>query len=1253
MGLRYPQPDNEDAFEQMCLRFYRKHWRNESLALYAKRGEKQDGIDIHDPACLKPIRAVQCKHHEPTKTLPTAKIKEEVAKAEKSAIPLDTYVIATTAKKTRQAQDTVVALNSRPEGEKKFTVVIHFWEDISELLGQLNQVQVHFIIAGNDLKEAFVASMLHDPEVRSLATHVLAVGNGEIAIGVFADIEQLLTERNFDAVRHELGKLPSKSEDLKKLPASDQYKVLRFRGKYALETGDYAAASKCFLEAYELQPDLDQAKQNQVLAYGLIPDRERAFSLATQYAAAGLTTPYILCRLVDNAATLKHIRENDELFSAHLTTSLELNIALSHALRGFGDLAGAADAAERAIAIDPQSAHANMCVGMTEHNAADSGTWKIRSAHLRKAILHYDAALKDSLSKKYVGLIPEIYVNRAAVHAQLGDSTAAAKDYRAAAEVVGKPSPYAARAVSYFLHEEEFASAWELLELVDKESAKGEFFTLMTEFHSSVDIAERRGFLEEMKKLAERDWKRAIECRFHCVQWSLLLKDSAFAASCITEKFQKDFPFQAYTALAWIALESGDKEAAIAHAGKAVEQGIPDAHPQEFRLLARVLTKTGRHAQALDYLEKIAVPGLLNEHMKELIHCAQDLGRDDLLLRLCRELRETGQQDDLLRRLEIRLLDRYAPEQGLAIVDELIQSSPTAPYFVAYKNLLATRLGRKDLLEFDPSKLPTADLLSPREARLVVIPYMSARKYDDALTFLHGQLRHYFDDEYAHGQFVFHFLTHAEKTSLGKPPAKIRTNCAVAIQVGDRAPRWVIIENNRPAVSRGELSESNELSKRLLDREIGDVIEMPGAMVAVETATIRAIQTKYLRAFQDCWEHFRARFPESSVVQEMDLGSGDQFDPTPMIESLKERRKYVQECVSVYRDNPCSLYLFSSKVGLTELDGIKALAGYPNAPVKCSHTTASDFDLAAEQGIDNETIVLDMSALCTLTLADAWKHLAPGKRYVVSQATKERLDEWLREASDEKPNEGGYAAVTDDGQLYIHETTPEQREARRAEREALKLMVEKHCTWKSSPAVASLSPKKRALYEKVVGFHNIEAICLAKDLGAVLWSDDHFNSLVAAADFGVRGVWTQLALKIFVAAANVSENDYHLVSAKLAAWKYGVITWNAFTIIRAGEFSQWDTETWPFKQCIALLSNSSLTLRLRADIALQSLKALRRSSCNELRQSAVIQALLTAIGDRRAVAWMHDRLDHVFALDFTSVRFLRPELVYWLNSHVV
>ena len=82
MGYRYPQPDNEHGFELVCLRLYRNLWQNESLQLYAKRGEEQYGIDIHDPFSREPVRAVQCKFHEATKTISPAEIKREVAKAE-------------------------------------------------------------------------------------------------------------------------------------------------------------------------------------------------------------------------------------------------------------------------------------------------------------------------------------------------------------------------------------------------------------------------------------------------------------------------------------------------------------------------------------------------------------------------------------------------------------------------------------------------------------------------------------------------------------------------------------------------------------------------------------------------------------------------------------------------------------------------------------------------------------------------------------------------------------------------------------------------------------------------------------------------------------------------------------------------------------------------------------------------------------------------------------------------------------------
>jgi hypothetical protein len=104
MGFRFETPDNEDGFEQFCVRYYRKRWANDSLQLYAKRGENQFGIDIHDPIGIEPIGAIQCKHHEPTKTLAPAEIEAEVQKAEGWGQPLERYIIATTARKSAGAQ---------------------------------------------------------------------------------------------------------------------------------------------------------------------------------------------------------------------------------------------------------------------------------------------------------------------------------------------------------------------------------------------------------------------------------------------------------------------------------------------------------------------------------------------------------------------------------------------------------------------------------------------------------------------------------------------------------------------------------------------------------------------------------------------------------------------------------------------------------------------------------------------------------------------------------------------------------------------------------------------------------------------------------------------------------------------------------------------------------------------------------------------------------------------------------------------
>ncbi len=313
MGFRYQHPDNEDAFEQMCLRFYRKLWENESLQLYAKRGEKQDGVDIHDPVCLKPVRAVQCKFHESTKNLPPSEIKGEVAKAERSSFSIEQYVIATTAKKSKKVQDTVVELNRRLN--KQFTVELHFWEEICERLSQLPPIQAYFIVCGRDTGADVLASILQDPQIAAIALHVLSPAPTDISSSAYSEIEQLLLDRKFEAAEHSLRKLPL-DDNLTKLPKDEQYKVRRLRAKLAPETGSFEEASKQFLAAYELQPELDQAKQNRVLGYSLISDSQKAFELAKQYLLDGLTTPMMLCRFIENAPSMDEITERRGAFHA-------------------------------------------------------------------------------------------------------------------------------------------------------------------------------------------------------------------------------------------------------------------------------------------------------------------------------------------------------------------------------------------------------------------------------------------------------------------------------------------------------------------------------------------------------------------------------------------------------------------------------------------------------------------------------------------------------------------------------------------------------------------------------------------------------------------------------------------------------------------------------------------------------------------------------------------------------------------------
>lgn len=1248
MGFRYQQPDNEDAFEQMCLRYFRKFLKNESLQLYGKRGEEQDGVDIFDPIETAPIYAVQCKHHEPNKTIPPEDIKDEVQKAEKSHFKIERYIIATTARKHTNAQKTVADLNQRPN--KKFTVEIHFWEEVCAYLSNLPQIQAHFIVCGRDIGSEVLASILQDPQIAEIASHLLRVVPAEPATGAYGEIEQLLVDRNFEAARYELTKLPV-DEKLAAMEKDDRYKILRLRAKLDLENGEFESAGKLFLQAFEALPELDQAKQNQVLGLSLLRRADEAYKFARQYIADGLTTPVMVLRLIDVIPSKEGLAEFESIIDSYIETNEDINNALAHKLLSFGDYASACQAAKRALQLEPESPHAHLAAALSVHSAAVHGDIDTRKDRLQQAVRHYDAAETAARNQTYTNLVPEVLVNRAAAHMLLGDMAKSGRDYRAAIAAANKPSIYVEHAVGFFLQQQDFDAAWELLESLDRTTLEAQFLAIIAEFNSGA-TADKRTLISEMQALGEKDWGRSSECIMHCVQWSISLEDYLLAESFVTDGFREKHSFQAHILMSWIHQVSGRYEKAQEEADKALNEDVDSAHPQDLRLLARLFVRLKQDEKALGLLEQVAHPGILDDEMIALIMCAQRLGRDDLLLRLCGELRTSGAQDENVRKLEIHLLNQYAPKKAFEIIDEFIKSSEQPSYFIAFRNVLAVRLNDFDKLNLNPFELPRPAELSPEEANLVILPYITLGKVDDALRFLYAQRQLNFENENAHGSYIFFFMTYAQNSELRTPPSKVEKHTAVLLEMMGGEHRWVIIEDEQPVGSRNEFAGNSAIGKVLLSSKIGDVVEMPSSLVQPESAKVLEIQTKYVRAFQDSLHNFTQRFPGSSMLQQIRVGDEENFDPSVIIESLKGRKDHVNKCVEVYREYPCSLYLLAEGIGLNELEAIKALASIPNGVVKCCQTSPQEFEQLAKDGWSSDSVVLCISTIITLTMLKAWEHLDSSKRYLVAQSTSELVDEWVRDAMSSLAQEGGGVIGLDGvNQLVLHETTDEQRQARFEEIRCMREKIDRHCEVESSAALADLNPEKRDKYKRLVGLHNVESMSVAKDHNAVLWTDDVVVGYIGTTDFGVPSIWTQLALRCLVESGSVSIDNFNLVTAKLASWNYGSTIWNSDTIISAGVEAMWKTDAWPLSQCIALIRKPDLPLPAKVGIVVEFLIRLRRSECIELKQAAVIYAVLNALESPIAVRWIHRRVAHIFGIDIPSADFVGLTLKYWLSKH--
>ena len=146
-------------------------------------------------------------------------------------------------------------------------------------------------------------------------------------------------------------------------------------------------------------------------------------------------------------------------------------------------------------------------------------------------------------------------------------------------------------------------------------------------------------------------------------------------------------------------------------------------------------------------------------------------------------------------------------------------------------------------------------------------------------------------------------------------PQAVGPGCAVRIRSGEEEHWWYILEEGEESHGPQYLSPESDPAQRLEGRRVGDIVEFRSGLEEL-SYEVMAIQSKYVRAFQETTEEFSTRFPENLSLSRVRLDD----DFSQVFQSIELRSQFVQNVESLYQAVRLPFASFCSLIGRSALE---------------------------------------------------------------------------------------------------------------------------------------------------------------------------------------------------------------------------------------------------------------------------------------------------------------------------------------------
>ena len=1005
---RFPVPENEDVFEKLCLHVLRQYWSRPKLDLFGKRGERQFGIDILDVGGEPSIYAAQCKLKEPHKNLPPADIQREVDEAKRFKPPLSKYTILTTAKISTAAQLKIREINRLHKDLGLFEVELMTWEKISALLQQYTDVQEQFYDGFTPQRAGRIETSVIgiQASVEALTTKV----EGDAIDSQINEARNCIVKQEFQLAILLLNRIENNHGD--KLTARQKYRVASNHGAALLGLGKASDAATKFIEGAGWQPDDEQGKINEALAFLLVDDAPacyaKASSLRQQYPNSAR-----LAGLWLNSApkeSLFSVLESET--NSILRTDPEVALALARRSLAEFDFDNATKYSLSAKQSAPNWSQTALVLAQVNLGKAIKVQMGIQSpprsqdSVLLEAELACTEALELSRKEKNEQTETMALVLRTDIRLLQKRTIDATEDAESAARLTTNDP-----AVILALAQVRFASGKteQGIDLLAKAYQLNQRPDIAFSYGRALQNRDQAGDADTALKvlssisLTDLPAELRLVTATHTLQ-SFAKKIAWSDAEDYICRFENTLARGAILVLrGYAAFYQNKKSEAETMALSAISTLAPRSPTDAKELLARLLMLLGNSSHALPIWKELFDSGAPAFNPNNLLECAAKLNRDDVVMSTCAELRARGVDDWSLVEFELQYLEKYKIDAAIESVTGFIRRHPENKLAKIRLSLIGLRLDKPDLVMNAKEDFPPVSQLPLHYA----IPAVQVMKYggnpDAALDYAYEYLREHFYEIEAHQALITSMIPGPFAPSIPPTLEVAGPNSAVCYQeLPDGRPTWVVLEEtNKPSPQFEEVSLSSPTGTHLSGRRVGDTVLVEGKFQNRRLKVIEIIP-KYVRRYQDSLVEMQMRFGAESSVESFRVDLADENNPTRGFDSfLATIEKQAEAAVDVraqYDAQPVSLHSYGSWFGKTAYEGLQNLAIEDLQRVKCCLGTLSERRQANSALQTAKGVVVEMSALATIRLLDLEKILTLKKfHFIISERTwinfRERLSD--------------------------------------------------------------------------------------------------------------------------------------------------------------------------------------------------------------------------------------------------------------------